>query len=488
MPFPTRWPLRLVAPLLLLACGLANSQTPPNASATSAPAIRASAVVSPGGAAAAAVPSSAGSPQDVAAPAPGIAPVAPAVPAAALSRDARRIYELSRDKLVQIRTLLRNSNTQASIGSGFFVSADGLIVTNFHVASQLALEPERYSGAYVTIDGQEGAVELLAFDVQRDLAVLRAKNRTASAPVLEFRPAAEAMAQGERIYSLGNPLDIGFAVTEGTSNGLVRRSFYPRIFFGGALNPGMSGGPAVDDAGRVLGVNVAKRLDGEQVSFLIPAEFAQALVQRAAHAQAITQPAYDEVTRQLQVHQNLLTERFLQTPFQEQRHGRYLVPVPNDALARCWGSGRDPDFHALNLERTKCQADSDVVAGDFNTGTVRLSYEAYDAPTLGAARFARTYSQSFGNEPFLKRGNRRQTAVECTERYVDQGSLPLRAVVCMSAYRKLPGLYDMTVMAATLNQSTQGVLARLDVRGIAFDNGLKLADRYLQAFRWEGAP
>ena len=58
----------------------------------------------------------------------------------------------------------------------------------------------------------------------------------------------------------------------------------------------------------------------------------------------------------------------------------------------------------------------------------------------------------------------------------------------MSAYRKLPGLYDMTVMAATLNQSTQGVLARLDVRGIAFDNGLKLADRYLQAFRWEGAP
>ena len=135
----------------------------------------------------------------------------------------------------------------------------------------------------------------------------------------------------------------------------------------------MSGGPAVDDAGRVLGVNVAKRLDGEQVSFLIPAEFAQALVQRAAHAQAITQPAYDEVTRQLQVHQNLLTERFLQTPFQEQRHGRYLVPVPNDALARCWGSGRDPDFHALNLERTKCQADSDVVAGDFSTGMVRLS-------------------------------------------------------------------------------------------------------------------
>jgi len=494
MPSLTRWPLQFVAPLLLLACGLASAQNAPNEASTGAPVVREQAAVPPGATEAGAAPTPVIAPAIAPAVAPGTAPPAPAAvpsapaPAEALSGNARRIYELSRDKLVQIRTLLRNSNTQASTGSGFFVSADGLIVTNFHVASQLALEPERYSGVYVTIDGQQGAVELLAFDVQHDLAVLRAKTRTAAAPVLSFRPAADAMAQGERIYSLGNPLDIGFAVTEGTYNGLVRRSFYPRIFFGGTLNPGMSGGPAVDDAGRVLGVNVAKRLDGEQVSFLIPAEFAEALVQRAAHAQPIAQPAYAEVTRQLLVHQQLLTERFLQTPFKEQRHGSYLVPVPDDTLARCWGSGRDPDFHALNLERTKCQVDSDVVAGDFSTGMVRLSYEAYDAPTLGAARFARTYSQSFGNEPFLKRGNGRQTAVECTERYVDQGSLPLRAVICMSAYRKLRSLYDMTVLVATVNQPTRGVLGRLDVRGVAFDNNLKLADHYLQAFRWEAAP
>ncbi len=456
MPFSSRWRLRLVTPLLWLACGLANAQNPPVAADA------------PGATASAAQPA--------------------AAQAATLSRDARRIHALSRDKLLQIRTLLRTSNTQASIGSGFFVSADGLIVTNFHVASQLALEPERYRGVYVTIDGQEGDVDLLAFDVQHDVAVLRARGRTSPAPVLEFRPATEALAQGERIYSLGNPLDIGFAVTEGTYNGLVRRSFYPRIFFGGTLNPGMSGGPAVDDAGRVLGVNVAKRLDGEQVSFLIPAEFAQALVQRAASAQPITQPAHKEVARQLLVHQQLLTERFLQTPFHDQRHGNYLVPVPDDALARCWGTGRDPDYSALHLERSACQTNSHVVAGDFSTGTVRLGYEAYDAPAYGAARFARKYSQSFASERLPHRGNRRQTAAECAERYVDPGSLPMRAVVCMSAYRKLPGLYDMTVLAVTLNQPTQGVLGRLDVRGIGFDNGLKLAERYLQSFKWEAAP
>lgn len=415
-------------------------------------------------------------------------PTATAVPAAALSGDARRIYESTRDKLVQIRTLLRNADTQASTGSGFFVSSDGLIVTNFHVASQLALDPERYRAVYVTVDGKGGEVELLAFDVQHDLAVLRAKDLASPVPVLSFRPAAQSLGQGERIYSLGNPLDIGFAVTEGTYNGLVRRSFYPRIFFGGTLNAGMSGGPAVDDAGQVLGVNVAKRLDGEQVSFLVPAEFAQALVQRAERAKPMTRPAYDEVTRQLLVHQSLLTDRLLKTPFQEQRHGRYRVPVPDDALARCWGTGRDPDLRGLNLERTQCQVDSDVVAGDFNTGMVRLRYEAYDAPSYGAARFARTYSKSFANEPLLQRGNRRVTGVECTESFVDGGHLPLRAVICMSAYRKLTGLYDMSVLVVTLNQPTQGVLGRMEVAGVGFDNGLKLADHYLTAFRWEAAP
>ena len=84
------------------------------------------------------------------------------------------------------------------------------------------------------------------------------------------------------MYSLGNPLDVGFAVIEGNYNGLVERSFYPQIFFAGSLSGGMSGGPALDQEGRVIGVNVARRVDGEQVSFLVPGPLASALLARAA--------------------------------------------------------------------------------------------------------------------------------------------------------------------------------------------------------------
>ena len=417
-------------------------------------------------------------------PAPSAAAV-PVTASASISRDAQRAYETTRDKLVQIRTLLRNSNTQASVGSGFFVSAKGLIITNFHVASQLALEPERYRGVYVPVDGKEAEVELLDFAVRNDLALLRVKVPATDVPQLSFRAAATPLARGERIYSLGNPLDIGFAVTEGTYNGLVQRSFYPRIFFGGALNPGMSGGPALDDAGQVIGVNVAKRRDGELLSFLIPVEFAEALLAKGAAAKPITKPAYAEVARQLLEHQKLLTEKFTSVPLTPQKHGGYSVPVPADSMARCWGRGRDPDFKAFDLERTDCQIDSHIFAGDFSTGYIRLRHESYNAPKLGPWRFASTYSKGFANESFAIRSSRKATAAECSERYIETGGMPMRAVVCMSAYRKLPGLYDASVLVMSINQPVQGVQGRMDAQGVSFDNALKLAAHYLAGFKWE---
>ncbi|MFZ4285872.1 S1 family peptidase [Variovorax sp. HJSM1_2] len=406
-----------------------------------------------------------------------------------VSRDAQRAYENAREKLVQIRTLVRNTNAQSSVGSGFFVSASGLIITNFHVASQLALEPERYRGVYVPVDGKQGDVELLAFDVLHDLALLRVKTPAADKlPALAFRSPQRVLARGERLYSLGNPLDIGFAVTEGTYNGMVQRSFYPRIFFGGAINPGMSGGPVLDEAGQVIGVNVSKRLDGELLSFLVPAEFAQALTLRGAEAKAITASAQGEVTRQLLLHQQTLTQRFLDTPFKVQSFQGYQVPVPDDGLARCWGRARDADMKSYALESTNCQLDSQLFAGKLTTGFIRMRHVAYDAPKLGAMRFASLYGKHFQSEQFVSRSNAQGTPSECTERDVDRGGMAMRAVMCVRAYRQLRGLYDMSVVVTSLNRPTQGVRGRLDAYGVDFDNALKLAERYVQAFQWEAAP
>ena len=424
-------------------------------------------------------------PQPPAAAASDAAPVSPAAAAAPVSLSARKIYEQARSQLVQIRTVLKGRASQTSVGSGFLVTGEGHIVTNFHVVSEAALKPERHDLLYVTADGREAPLQILQIDVLHDLALLKAADppgRTFDA--LPFRPADRPLAQGERIYSLGNPLDVGFAVTQGTYNGLVRRSFYPQIFFGGALSGGMSGGPALDDEGQVVGINVARRVDGEQVSFLVPASFAVALLASGRNATPMTAPAYPILEEQLNRHQALLTDRFVQQGWKSATHPRYLLPVPPDVFMRCWGSSEPSRTGGLDFERSDCVMDTRIFVGDFNTGTISLRHESYDGSKIGPLRFAARYSQSFRNEAFTRLPAQHQTKPRCNEDFIDRDGLPLRAVICVRAYKKLPQLYDVAVLVATLDQREAGVQGRFDAQGVSFANAQRLARHYLDAYRW----
>jgi serine protease Do len=422
-----------------------------------------------------AAPASAAAPVDAAASAP--LPV---------SFSARKVYEQARSQLVQIRTVLKGRASQTSVGSGFFVSSEGHIVTNFHVVAEAALKPERHDLVYVTADGREAPVAILQLDVLHDLALLKAGD-AAGRPAfdaLSFRAETHSLAQGERIYSLGNPLDVGFAVTEGNYNGLVKRSFYPQIFFGGALSGGMSGGPALDQEGNVIGVNVARRVDGEQVSFLVPASFAQALLKRGRDAVPMKAPAYAIVTDQIVLHQAALTERFIKQGWKTATHARYRVPVPSDDFMRCWGSSEPSRTGGLDLERSDCVMDTRLYVGDYTTGAASVRHESYDGAKLGTLRFASRYSASFRNESFVRLRSEHQTKPQCNEAFVDRGGLPLRAVVCLRAYKKLPQLYDVSVLVATLDQNQAGVQGRFDAQGLSFANAQKLARHYIDAYGW----
>ena len=406
---------------------------------------------------------------------------APAAPPPSMS--AQRIYDATKTRLVQVRTLLKDQDSQSTVGSGFLVDAQGLAITNYHVVSQFALKPERYRLSYSMPGGKSGTVQLLAIDVIHDLALLRlSSDDKAVWPVLSFRPAAQPLNQGERLYALGNPLDVGFAVMEGLYNGLVARSHLPQIFFGGSLNAGMSGGPAVDDAGRIIGVNVAARRDGEQVSFLVPAPFAQALLERGRGAAPITKPVHDEVTAQLKQHQAALAQRFMAMPWRSANHARYRVPVPQEDFMRCWGSTQMVgDSRYLDFQRSDCVMDHAIfVSSSLLTGNISVRHEAYDGAKLGVLRFARMYSQSFSNEGF--HSGRSATTPQCKESFVDREGVPMRTVVCLSALKRFKGLYNLSVLTTTVDHATQGVQGRLDARGLDFATALKMTEHYLQGF------
>ncbi len=387
---------------------------------------------------------------------------------------------------MQIRTVLKGRASQTSVGSGFFVARNGLIITNFHVISQAALEAAAARPGLRHRRRPRGAAGIVQIDVLHDLALLKAGDAaTRSFDALEFRPESRALAQGERIYSLGNPLDVGFAVMEGTYNGLVRRSFYPQIFFGGALSAGMSGGPALDQDGQVIGINVARRVDGEQVSFLVPASFAAALLSSRAGCAAAGHARPSGARRAADgAPGGAGGSLHLARAGRPRRMPRYQVPVPPDEFMRCWGSSEASRTGGMDLERSDCVMDTRIFAGDFSTGAISVRHESYDGTKLGAMRFAARHSASFRNESFVRLRAELQTRPECQERFIDRQGLVLRAVVCLRAYKKLPQLYDLSILVATLDQATAGVQGRFDAQGVSFANAQRLTRHYLGAYAW----
>jgi S1-C subfamily serine protease len=422
----------------------------------------------------------------------GDAPAMPPSPETAAV--AERVYAAARPRLLQIRTLVAAADRQSSIGSAFMVSADGLAITNYHVVSQYALEPATYRLEYATADGGRGEVKLLAIDVANDLALVRVDRH--DQPCFEFdeRAVHGEVPKGERLYSMGNPLDLGFTIVEGTYNGLVDRSYNERVHFSGAINPGMSGGPTVTAEGRVVGINVSKQLGGELVSFLVPARFAAALLASAPTAGAPAQPELRaEIGRQLTVWQDGLYKALGDAAFRGASFGPYEAPESAAPWFTCWAqtnAGQVPKPRASS-NTTTCTSDTQVyVASDLNTGSVRLSHSYFSSVDLNRFQFAAFVSQQ-NPVQWLAGFNwsrKWHTQQRCHEDFLSGSSPddrpPLRALWCARAYREFEGLYDVWVMTITQDRGTEALVSRLSLQGVTYANAIALGKRFIEAVQW----
>ena len=73
------------------------------------------------------------------------------------------------------------------------------------------------------------------------------------------------------------------------------------------------------------------------------------------------------------------------------------------------------------------------------------------------------------------------TGPNCTESFVNNQNVPLRAVLCVRAYRKFAGLYDFALLTATTDQGLMSLQSRLDARGVSYDNGMRLSRVFLES-------
>lgn len=179
-----------------------------------------------------------------------------------------------------------------SMGSGFIISSDGLIVTNEHVANSNA------KTVMVTLpNGFSYEAKILGSDELADLALLKISSDTTEFPYVEFAPTDDLLA-GEWAIAMGNPFGL-FAdgqptVTVGVISA-TKRDFRPdpqepRVYIDmiqtdAAINRGNSGGPLVNSNGEVIGVNTFIFTGGTSngfvgLGFAIPSERVQKIIEQ----------------------------------------------------------------------------------------------------------------------------------------------------------------------------------------------------------------
>ncbi|HZI05253.1 MAG TPA: serine protease, partial [Archangium sp.] len=291
------------------------------------------------------------------APDAGTPAVVPPLPVATLPPATHELFERLKGRVAQVRIIERRSGTRSSIGSAFFVSAEGLALTNYHVISDIVHHPEDYTAELVREgkDSEAVPVRVLDVDVVHDLAVIQQ-----DAPVKDwFELAAKEPPQGTRLYAMGNPHDLGTTIVEGTYNGLVQDALYDKVHFSGAINPGMSGGPTVTGDGRVVGVNVSTM--GNQLGFLVPVAHARALAERARQVKESSPSALLAVVgSQLLDNQRRITERLLATPVPVQQLGEYRVPGRWQPFLKCWGDTPHQPENPYTITSYQCSSEEDI--------------------------------------------------------------------------------------------------------------------------------
>lgn len=150
-------------------------------------------------------------------------------------------------------------------GSGFSLTADGLIMTAAHVVSAGKVEVH-------TRDGKKLEARVVRISHKHDVALLWLGAAEIARPCLALEPTPQST--GTDVYAIGSPggEQLGFSLSRGIVSGLRTIGDVPLIQTDASLSPGNSGGPLVDGQGRVVGV-VSRKVAGhaiEGLGFAIP--------------------------------------------------------------------------------------------------------------------------------------------------------------------------------------------------------------------------
>lgn len=390
------------------------------------------------------------------------------------------IVKHHKNSVLQIRILDIGSNAKAGIGSGFAVSSDGYIISNYHVIAELVVNAGQYRAEYLSEDGKKGDLQLVDIDVVHDLALLKATGLGGEFLQLEKKNPAK----GETLFSMGNPFDLGLTIVEGIFNGFLEKSLYKKIHFTGSINPGMSGGPTLNKSGSVVGINVATA--GNQVSFLVPVRYAITLLKRGSQTKKPITDFSKIVSSQLLENQESYMDSLLDKEFASVTMGRYKIPGELSPFIKCWGDTRKGDDLLYDQVYQTCATDDDIfISAILKSGSIRFTHELFQTQQLSATRFYNFLESHFQQPHSYLSGDEESLGnFECKTDFVKHNNLESKVVFCIRGYKDLKEVYDSYITATTFSSTDEALHTTLVLSGVSYENALLFSKTYMESISW----
>ncbi|MBP3195323.1 MAG: trypsin-like peptidase domain-containing protein [Cardiobacteriaceae bacterium] len=392
--------------------------------------------------------------------------------------NAEELFARYRNSVVQIQINNEETGQKTAIGSGFVIANGDKIATNYHVVSDV-LQKKKHRASYIDQNDEQGNLTLLDFDIVNDLAILQADKKI-SAP-FEFE---EKSVQGESLFALGNPHDLGFVIIDGINNGLLRKSAQAHILFSGSLNSGMSGGPTLNNRGKVIGVNVAYLRAGSNISFVVPVEHLEKLL---ASDKKIQQ---DEVNKRIAEQLSADNDKYFKEPlaaknWQTTKIAKYTVPLAMSKDTKCWDASSNPDAEDLiAVAEVRCFNDRQTfINNETSVGQIGYSYAyVYPLEDITTAHFYGVYNKAF-KMGYSARPRRDYDNYKCKEGFTEIAGEAFKTVYC-----RQPGKFtsngetidDHRFLAASVAHKKEGFVIQIELYGIQTEKGKKVISKILE--------
>ena len=187
----------------------------------------------------------------------------------------REIAEIALGSTVHLATI----NTKGgSTGSGFFVGSNQ-IATNYHVIEAILNEGALGGAKLVGKDEVYAIEDIVSFDKEKDLAIIKVrevKGTGIDVPALRLGD-SDAVQIGDKVYVAGNPEGLEGTFSDGIISA-IRGNSTDKIFqMTAPISPGSSGGPVLNNSGKVIGISVGGMKHGQNLNFAIPVNYLKQL-------------------------------------------------------------------------------------------------------------------------------------------------------------------------------------------------------------------